>query len=317
MKGTPTADDQIVVDESPDLVNPDYINLTDTLPADQRYSFIFQGTPQAIDHMLLNTVAASYVQRYHIARNNADFPEVPGSLFLNDATRPERNSDHDMPVAYLKFPNAATTTTVSNATAVFSPTNQSVTLTANVTTAAGTVNEGTVTFTVTNAANAMVGSPVVGTVSGGVATANYILPGGTTPQALTIKGEFSGGTFTAPSTGTATLNVTFKICLLYDPNKAVKSGAVYPIRLQLCDLNDNNVSSPSIVLQALNVSQVPSMVTGEVVSPGEANADNNFRFDDGYYVYNLKTTGLSTGVYNLYFTADSDPVVHAVQFQVK
>ena len=317
IKGTPTSDDEIVVDASPDLVNPNFINLTDTLPADQRYSFIFEGTPQAIDHMLLNTVAASFVQRYHIARNNADFPEVPGSAFLTDATRPERNSDHDMPVAYLKFPNAATTTTVSDASAVFSPNNQSVTLTANVSTAAGTVNEGTVTFTVRNAANAVVGSPVVGNVSGGVATASYTLPGGTTPQALTITGEFSGGTSTAPSSDTATLSVSFKICLLYDPNKAVKRGATYPIKLQLCDINDNNVSSPSIVLQATGVSQVSSTSMGDVISAGEANADNNFRFDNGSYIYNLKTTGLNTGTYNLYFTAGSDPVVHAVQFQVK
>jgi predicted extracellular nuclease len=51
-KGTPTADDQMVVDASPDLVNPDFINLT--IPAGRpTYSFIFEGTPQAIDHMLL------------------------------------------------------------------------------------------------------------------------------------------------------------------------------------------------------------------------------------------------------------------------
>ena len=317
IKGTPTADDQIVVDASPDLVSPDFINLTDTLPADQRYSFIFEGTPQAIDHMLLNTVAASFVTRYHIARNNADFPEVPGSLFLNNATRPERNSDHDMPVAYLKFPNAATTTTVSDATAVFSATNQNVTLTANVTTAAGTVNEGTVTFTVRNAANAVVGLPVVGNVVGGVATANYILPGGTVPQALTITSEFSGGTSTAPSSDTATLNVIFNICLVYDPTKAVKSGATYPIKIQLCDVNGNNVSSASIVVQAVGVTQVSSTSTAEVITSGEANADNNFRFDNGAYILNLKTTGLSTGVYNLNFTAGMDPVLHSVQFQVK
>jgi hypothetical protein len=298
-------------------VSPDFINLTDTLPADQRYSFIFEGTPQAIDHMLLNTVAASFVTRYHIARNNADFPEVPGSLFLNNATRPERNSDHDMPVAYLKFPNAATTTTVSDATAVFSATNQNVTLTANVTTAAGTVNEGTVTFTVRNAANAVVGLPVVGNVVGGVATANYILPGGTVPQALTITGEFSGGTSTAPSSDTATLNVIFNICLVYDPTKAVKSGATYPIKIQLCDVNGNNVSSASIVVQAVGVIQVSSTSTAEVITSGEANADNNFRFDNGAYILNLKTTGLSTGVYNLNFTAGMDPVLHSVQFQVK
>jgi predicted extracellular nuclease len=316
-KGTPTSDDEIVVDASPDLVNPNFINLTDTLPADQRYSFIFEGTPQAIDHMLLNTVAASYVQRYHIARNNADFPEVPGSLFASDATRPERNSDHDMPVVYLKFPNAATTTTVSDATATFSATDQIVPLTANVTTAAGTVNEGTVTFTVRNAANAVVGLPVVGNVSGGVASANYILPGGTTPQALTITGDFSGGSVTAASSDTATLSVTFNICLLYDPTKAVKSGATYPIKIQLCDNNNSNVSSADITLHAVGVGQVSSSAYGDVIASGNANPDNNFRFDSGYYIYNLKTTGLSTGVYNLYFTAGEDPVLHTVQFQVK
>ncbi|HEU4797084.1 MAG TPA: hypothetical protein VFT02_15730, partial [Pyrinomonadaceae bacterium] len=227
------------------------------------------------------------------------------------------NSDHDMPVAYLKFPNAATTTTVSDATAVFSATDQSVTLTANVTTAAGIVNEGTVTFTVRNAANAVVGLPVVGAVSSGVATANYILPGGTTPQALTITGEFSGGSATSPSTDTATLNVTFNICLAYDPTKAVKSGATYPIRIQLCDADGNNVSSADIVLNAVGVTKVSSTIDGDVITAGNANADANFRFDNGTYILNLKTTGLSTGVYNLSFTAGTDPVLHTVEFQVK
>ena len=104
LKGTPTPDDQIVVDESPDLVNPDFTNLTDTLmPLSERYSFVFEGTPQALDHVLVNTVAAPLVQRYAIARNNSDFPEH----YANDVTRPERNSDHDMPVAYFAFPPSA------------------------------------------------------------------------------------------------------------------------------------------------------------------------------------------------------------------
>lgn len=102
IKGTPTADDQVVVDESPDIVDPNFFNLTDELPANQRYSFIFEGTPQALDHFIVNTVAHSMLQNYAIARNNSDFPEVPGSAFLNNAARPERNSDHDMPVAYFR-----------------------------------------------------------------------------------------------------------------------------------------------------------------------------------------------------------------------
>ncbi|MCW5970705.1 MAG: lamin tail domain-containing protein [Blastocatellales bacterium] len=104
IKGMPTPDDQVVVDESPDLVDPDFVNLTDLLPAEERYTFIFEGTPQALDHVLVNTTAYSYFQRYAIARNNADFPVLPSTLFSGDVTRPERNSDHDMPVAYFRFP---------------------------------------------------------------------------------------------------------------------------------------------------------------------------------------------------------------------
>ena len=106
IKGTPTPDDQVVVDASPDLVNPNFVNLTDSLPADQKYSFIFEGTPQSIDHFLLNTVAQSILQRYAVARNNADFPE--GALFAGNPARPERCSDHDMPVGYFKFPTRLT-----------------------------------------------------------------------------------------------------------------------------------------------------------------------------------------------------------------
>lgn len=103
IKGTPTPDDQIVVDESPDLVDPNFVNLTDSLPSAERYSFIFEGTPQALDHVIVNSVAEALVRRYAIARSNADFPEGP--LFEGDATRPERASDHDMPMAYFAVPD--------------------------------------------------------------------------------------------------------------------------------------------------------------------------------------------------------------------
>jgi hypothetical protein len=315
IKGMPTADEEMVVDESPDLVDPNFINLTDTqLSADQRYSFIFEGTPQTIDHFIINNAANSILQRYHIARNNSDFPEGP--LFANDATRPERNSDHDMPVGYFKFPKASTTTIVSDASAAFSATDQNVMLTANVTGPAS-ISEGTVTFTVRDSSNNVIGLPVVGNVSSGVATANYILPGGTAPQALTITGEFSGGDFTQVSSDTATLLVTVNVCLLYDPSKAVKSGAAYPIKLQLCDVNGNNVSSANITVHAVNIEQISTSAVGDVITAGNANTDNDFRFDDGTYILNLKTAGLSTGTYKLYFTAGNDPTLHSVEFQVR
>jgi len=67
----------------------------------------------------------------------------------------------------------------------------------------------------------------------------------------------------------------------------------------------------------VNVQQVSTSAYGDVITAGNANPDNNFRFSDGYYILNLKTTGLSTGGYKLYFTAGNDPTLHSVEFQVK
>jgi hypothetical protein len=95
-------DAQVVVDDSPDVVNPNFVNLVDTLPVAERYSFIFEGTAQVLDHVLLNAAAASFNTRFAIARGNADFPEV--AFYTADPTRPERSSDQGMPVSYYRFP---------------------------------------------------------------------------------------------------------------------------------------------------------------------------------------------------------------------
>ncbi|HEX8410119.1 MAG TPA: lamin tail domain-containing protein [Thermoanaerobaculia bacterium] len=107
IRGVPTPDDQIVVDQSPDLVNPDFFNLLLNVPADQRYSFIFEGTPQSLDHVLVNTAAQAIHTRIAVARVNADFPSVLASVFASNAARPEANSDHDPVVSYFLLPASA------------------------------------------------------------------------------------------------------------------------------------------------------------------------------------------------------------------
>ncbi len=109
IKGNPTPDNQLAVDQSPDLVDPNFVNLVDELVPSERYSFVFEGTPQALDHVIVNTVARARNTRFVIARNNADFPETPAATFATNASRPERNSDHDMPVAFFSLgaPQAA------------------------------------------------------------------------------------------------------------------------------------------------------------------------------------------------------------------
>lgn len=114
----------------------------------------------------------------------------------------------------------------------------------------------------------------------------------------------------------------YSVCPLYDPTKAVHSGATIPIKLQLCDGSGNDLSSSSITLHATSVTQISTSTSGQVEDSGNANPDSDFRFDStlgstGGYIFNLKTTGLSTGTYNLNFTVTGDSFVYAAPFQVK
>ena len=84
----------------------------------------------------------------------------------------------------------------------------------------------------------------------------------------------------------------------------------------------NDLSSSAITLHATSVTQLSTSASGSVQNAGNANPNNDFRFDPtlgptGGYIYNLKTTGLSTGMYNLNFTANGDSFMYAAPFQVK
>ncbi|HEY7405917.1 MAG TPA: PxKF domain-containing protein [Candidatus Angelobacter sp.] len=99
--GHPAPADQVVL-ASPDLVDPDFTDLITTLPRDQQYSYDFNGSHQTLDHVVVNQALFASFSRYAVTRNDADFPEV----FRSDPNRPERISDHDMPVAYFFLPEA-------------------------------------------------------------------------------------------------------------------------------------------------------------------------------------------------------------------
>ena len=99
IKGTPAPADTVTL-ASPDLVNPDLVDLIDFAPADQRYSFVFDGNAQEIDHILVTENIASLAGGIEYGRTNADFPEA----FRNNANSPVRTSDHDPIVSYFNFP---------------------------------------------------------------------------------------------------------------------------------------------------------------------------------------------------------------------
>jgi hypothetical protein len=109
----------------------------------------------------------------------------------------------------------------------------------------------------------------------------------------------------------------YQVCLLYDPTKARKSGATLPVKLQLCDGSGNNLSSSSLTLHAVSITQTSTSISGAVQDSGNANPDNDFRFDGGGYIFNLNTKGMAAGTYNLNFTVTGDSFVYSTPFQVK
>jgi hypothetical protein len=114
----------------------------------------------------------------------------------------------------------------------------------------------------------------------------------------------------------------YQVALLYDPAKPVRSGATIPIRLQVADGSGQNISSSNLILHAISVTRTSASVDGDVQDAGNANPDNDFRYDAtlaaaGGYIFNLKTAGLMTGSYNLNFTVGGDSAVYTVPFQVK
>ncbi|MGH2652066.1 MAG: endonuclease/exonuclease/phosphatase family protein, partial [Actinomycetota bacterium] len=71
-------------------------NVIELVPAERRYTFLFEGNSQVLDHMLLNAGMAALLRDQDIAHFNADHP----SAFGSNASVTLRSSDHDPLVAY-------------------------------------------------------------------------------------------------------------------------------------------------------------------------------------------------------------------------
>ena len=110
--GAPVPDNETVVPgDGVDLVNPNLTLLLDALL--QRYSFVFDGNAQSLDHAIINAalIAATSARRVEHPRVNGDFPETDRNGALT------RLADHDPLVVYLKL-QACTVTCPNNITTV-------------------------------------------------------------------------------------------------------------------------------------------------------------------------------------------------------
>lgn len=95
IKGKPSAKDAVMI-SSDDLVETDLTNLVDLIPAGQRYSYVFEGNAQVLDHIIINEQMKKHILGYSYARLNADFAETD----RNNPNKVQRFSDHDPAVAY-------------------------------------------------------------------------------------------------------------------------------------------------------------------------------------------------------------------------
>jgi hypothetical protein len=142
--------------------------------------------------------------------------QVPGSytvaVAFSDTANPADYSDDGTDTSGSLNVSAATTSTqASDATVHFSSSNQSVTLTANVSSSGGTVNEGSVLFTVVDSNGNTVGTATSGPVAAGSASVSYTVPGGTAAGNYTIEAAYTDGTsnnFAASVDNTHTLSVS-------------------------------------------------------------------------------------------------------------
>ena len=89
--------DPNVLVPSKTVFNTGLVDLIDYIDAKNRYSYTYDGSAQALDHMLVSKPVRRIVSKFGYARVDADFPLV----WSNDASRPERLSDHDAPIVFL------------------------------------------------------------------------------------------------------------------------------------------------------------------------------------------------------------------------
>lgn len=202
-KGTPVPADQVVTPPVAGLANPPLVDLVTLLPADQRQSYVEDGSAQVLDHVIVTQDLVPTNTRLVYAHIDSDWPLVN----LNDATSPTRISDHDPAVAYFTVPavqgsvKLALSATLTGITGGYQATVK-------------VTNSGTGTAQNVVLTSAMLGSaagtpsPVnLGEVQPGasaVVTVNFPASAGA-PGTTTIEkfiGTYTGGNFSATLRGT-------------------------------------------------------------------------------------------------------------------
>jgi hypothetical protein len=110
------------------------------------------------------------------------------------------------------------------------------------------------------------------------------------------------------------------IAPLFDESKAYKSGSTVPIKLQLLDGSNANVSSSNNSLIVRGLTRIGDATALTVSDSGNANPDSVFRYDSTLhgYIFNLSTKGLVAGTYVLsFYEANNSAFLYTATFQAR
>jgi hypothetical protein len=111
---------------------------------------------------------------------------------------------------------------------------------------------------------------------------------------------------------------------LFDQTRAYKRGSTIPLKLQLQNASNVNVSSANTSLVTRDLRLMSGNTLASIEDSGNSNPDYTFRYDstlggsgDGY-IFNLSTKGLAPGQYVLSFYVGSErSFFYTVKFEVK
>lgn len=107
---------------------------------------------------------------------------------------------------------------------------------------------------------------------------------------------------------------------LFNQTKAYKAGSTVPIKLQVRDASDNNVSSSNLALTARDLRLFSGNTLAPLADSGNANPNYAFRYDPTLqgYIFNLSTKRLAPGQYVLSFYAGTDrSFFYTVKFEIR
>ena len=127
----------------------------------------------------------------------------------------------------------------------------------------------------------------------------------------TITYAYAGGSSVSAVTATTSLLVTY--ALSSSNLGTFRAGSTIQVKLEVKDAGGQNVSSTVTSATATGIALASSPNN---LLPLPAGSSPGGKFTGNPFMLSLKTTGLASGTYLLYFTLSGDPVTHSMLFKI-